>query len=200
VTPITRADGKSSRWHVRVDRSARAIEIAPCAYVFVHAVHAGLVLLDPTVWRAVKELIRGCYFQRGFADRGLLLSTCLCFPALVSGGGILLQAVLNRALGLHGVSDHFLRPTLSMLFLDLWIGPTVRKCLSNGYTATIAGKNAGLRVRVERGLREDFAEIYSARDRPAPRVIRELMRRYMSRDESSLQQNPKPPVRRGPSR
>jgi|GEM_PF-3149019 len=48
----------------------------------------------------------------------------------------------------------------------------------------MAGKDAGLRIRVERGLRDDFLKICRAQDRPAAQVIREFMRRYVSENEA----------------
>ena len=42
-------------------------------------------------------------------------------------------------------------------------------------------KDVGLRVRVERELRDDFLEACRAHDRPAAQVIREFMRDYVVR-------------------
>jgi len=44
----------------------------------------------------------------------------------------------------------------------------------------MATKDVGLRVRVERGLRDDFLEACRLLDRPAAQVIREFMRSYVA--------------------
>lgn len=59
----------------------------------------------------------------------------------------------------------------------------LHKCVSIGYTSTMAMKDSGLRIRVDRDLRERFLEICRAQDKPAAQVIREFMRRYI--DENS---------------
>jgi hypothetical protein len=48
----------------------------------------------------------------------------------------------------------------------------------------MAAKDSGLRIRVERALREAFLEACRAQDRPAAQVIREFMRRYVARNPS----------------
>ncbi len=49
------------------------------------------------------------------------------------------------------------------------------------------GKDVGLRIRVERSLRDQFLEICRLQDKPAAQVLREFMRNYVanngSRDE-----------------
>lgn len=40
-------------------------------------------------------------------------------------------------------------------------------------------KDAGMRIRVERELRDEFLKICRAQDRPAAQVIREFMREYI---------------------
>jgi hypothetical protein len=57
---------------------------------------------------------------------------------------------------------------------------TLSICVSIGYTAVMATKDVGLRVRVERGLRDDFLEACRLLDRPAAQVIREFMRSYVA--------------------
>jgi len=48
-------------------------------------------------------------------------------------------------------------------------------------TGTLAlMKDSGLRIRIERDLREKFLEICKEQDRPAAQVIREFMRAYIS--------------------
>ncbi|MBK5912649.1 hypothetical protein CCR85_14275 [Rhodothalassium salexigens] len=41
-------------------------------------------------------------------------------------------------------------------------------------------KNSGLRIRIERDLRDRFVEICRQQDRPAAQVIREFMRQYIA--------------------
>jgi len=44
-------------------------------------------------------------------------------------------------------------------------------------------KDSGLRIRVERTLRDRFLEACRAQDKPAAQVIREFMRAYVDRHE-----------------
>lgn len=46
-------------------------------------------------------------------------------------------------------------------------------------------KDSGLRIRIERELREKFLEICKEEDRPAAQVIREFMRAYIAKHEKS---------------
>jgi hypothetical protein len=48
--------------------------------------------------------------------------------------------------------------------------------------ALMSGKDSGLRIRVEKTLRDEFLEICHAQDRPASQVIREFMRDYIARN------------------
>lgn len=48
-------------------------------------------------------------------------------------------------------------------------------------------KDAGLRIRVERELREEFLEVCRAQDRPAAQVVRDFMRRYIAEHRSQSQ-------------
>ncbi len=48
-------------------------------------------------------------------------------------------------------------------------------------------KDAGLRIRVERELRDEFLEACRRRDRPAAQVLREFMRWYVSEDKAGGQ-------------
>ncbi len=41
-------------------------------------------------------------------------------------------------------------------------------------------KNSGLRIRIERELRQKFLEVCREQDRPAAQVIREFMREYIA--------------------
>jgi len=56
------------------------------------------------------------------------------------------------------------------------------KCVSTGYTRQM--KDSGLRIRVERALRERFLEICRQQDRPAAQVLREFMRTYIAEREA----------------
>jgi hypothetical protein len=53
-------------------------------------------------------------------------------------------------------------------------------CVSIGYTPHMAAKDSGLRIRVERPLREAFLEACRTEDKPAAQVIREFMRDYIA--------------------
>lgn len=53
------------------------------------------------------------------------------------------------------------------------------KCVSVGYTVR-AMKDVGLRIRVQRELREQFLEACRAQDKPAAQVLREFMREYVA--------------------
>lgn len=52
-------------------------------------------------------------------------------------------------------------------------------CASVGYTSPMKPKDAGLRIRVERSLRDEFRAACNAQDRPAAQVIREFMRSFV---------------------
>jgi hypothetical protein len=48
----------------------------------------------------------------------------------------------------------------------------------------MATKDVGLRIRIERGLRDDFQEACRLLDRPAAQVIREFMRSYVGQHDA----------------
>jgi len=48
-------------------------------------------------------------------------------------------------------------------------------------------KDAGLRLRVERDLREDFVETCRAEGKAAAQVLREYMREYVARNRVAAQ-------------
>ena len=50
----------------------------------------------------------------------------------------------------------------------------VARCVSGGYTSCV--KDSGLRIRIERELREKFLATCRKQDRPAARVLREFTR------------------------
>ncbi|MEW8073653.1 MAG: hypothetical protein AB2826_24855 [Candidatus Thiodiazotropha sp.] len=47
-------------------------------------------------------------------------------------------------------------------------------------------KDAGLRIRVQRDLREQFLEACRAQDKPAAQVLREFMRDYVAQHLATL--------------
>lgn len=47
-------------------------------------------------------------------------------------------------------------------------------------------KNSGLRIRIERELRDKFLTLCRRQDRPAAQVIREFMRDYIDKHESEF--------------
>ena len=49
-------------------------------------------------------------------------------------------------------------------------------------------KDSGLRIRVEKELREKFLDICREQDKPAAQVIREFMRQYIEEREHSEKQ------------
>ena len=51
-------------------------------------------------------------------------------------------------------------------------------------TVTLSGmKDSGLRIRVERELREKFLALCREQDKPAAQVIREFMRLYIAEND-----------------
>lgn len=54
-------------------------------------------------------------------------------------------------------------------------------------------KDAGLRIRVERDLRDEFLEACRLQDRPAAQVLREFMRRYVAEHKVASQPSLFPP-------
>lgn len=52
-------------------------------------------------------------------------------------------------------------------------------------------KDSGLRIRVERELREKFIELCRAQDRPAAQVLREFMRAYVAEADADAPDAPK---------
>jgi Ribbon-helix-helix protein len=49
----------------------------------------------------------------------------------------------------------------------------------------MSGKTSGLRIRVEKALRDEFLDACHARDLPAAQVIREFMRDYVARNDAA---------------
>ncbi len=52
--------------------------------------------------------------------------------------------------------------------------------VSIGYAGAMS-KDSGMRIRIERGLRDRFIEICREQDKPAAQVLREFMRDYVGR-------------------
>lgn len=46
-------------------------------------------------------------------------------------------------------------------------------------------KDSGMRIRIERGLRDRFIEICRKQDKPAAQVIREFMRGFIAEHEQA---------------
>ena len=62
-------------------------------------------------------------------------------------------------------------------------------------------KDAGLRIRVQRDLREQFLKVCRAQDKPAAQVLREFMREYVAEHQSTHTTiEPSPKLRRGSAR
>ena len=53
-------------------------------------------------------------------------------------------------------------------------------------TLPLMNKDTGMRIRVERELREEFLDICRAEDRPAAQVLREFMRNYVQKHRAAL--------------
>ena len=50
-------------------------------------------------------------------------------------------------------------------------------------------KDAGLRLRVERELRDEFVEVCRGEGRPAAQVLRDFMRGYVARNRAMAQRD-----------
>lgn len=46
-------------------------------------------------------------------------------------------------------------------------------------------KDVGLRIRIQRDLREQFLEVCREQDKPAAQVVREFMRQYVRKYENA---------------
>lgn len=55
----------------------------------------------------------------------------------------------------------------------------VVNCVSIGYTFVMEKKDAGLRIRIERDLREEFVEACQNDGKSAAQVLREFIRDYV---------------------
>lgn len=68
--------------------------------------------------------------------------------------------------------------------------------VSIGYTSRM-NKDTGLRIRVQRELRDQFLSTCKAQDKPAAQVIREFMRAYVSAHEVTPDSQEKENNRKG---
>jgi hypothetical protein len=75
-------------------------------------------------------------------------------------------------------------------------------CVSEGYTERMAlrTKDAGLRLRVERELRDEFVEVCRAQGQPAAQVLRDFMRQHVAKTRSVAQQDLFPTIPLGTER
>ena len=51
-------------------------------------------------------------------------------------------------------------------------------------------KDTGLRIRVQRDLRDRFVHVCQAQDKPAAQVLREFMRTYVDKHQTLLEDAP----------
>jgi len=56
-----------------------------------------------------------------------------------------------------------------------------------GTLAPMATKNVGLRIRIDRSLRDEFLEVCRAQDKPAAQVLREFMRQHVAEHRADEQ-------------
>ena len=61
----------------------------------------------------------------------------------------------------------------------------------------MTAKDAGLRIRVERSLRERFVRACRSEDKPAAQVIREFMRSYVEGRQSVRPPRERPIIKKG---
>lgn len=59
----------------------------------------------------------------------------------------------------------------------------------SGIVATMSSKDAGIRVRVEKDLREAFVEACRGQGLGASSVLRDFMQRFAERNRNGLQEN-----------
>jgi hypothetical protein len=60
-------------------------------------------------------------------------------------------------------------------------------------------KDVGLRIRVQRELREQFVEACRAEDKPAAQVLRDFMRDFVAAHNAVVDRGPKLPTAKKPS-
>ena len=59
------------------------------------------------------------------------------------------------------------------------------------HSTAMGVKDAGVRIRVEKGLRNRFLETCRRQDKPAAQVLREFMRGYVAEHEKELTPAPR---------
>lgn len=70
-------------------------------------------------------------------------------------------------------------------------------CVSVGDTLAYMGvKDAGVRIRVEKRLRDQFLETCRRQDKPAAQVLRHFMREYVVEHDAEVKQDEVNPSRR----
>ncbi len=57
-------------------------------------------------------------------------------------------------------------------------------------------KDVGLRIRIQKELREQFLEVCRAQDKPAAQVLREFMREYLQENDASEEESKAPKMER----
>jgi hypothetical protein len=67
----------------------------------------------------------------------------------------------------------------------------IHKCVSRGYTSRVPLrlKDAGMRLRVEREIRQEFVEACRDDGKTAAQVLREYMRDYIARSKAGAQRD-----------
>ena len=59
------------------------------------------------------------------------------------------------------------------------------------HSARMGVKDAGVRIRVEKGLRDQFLDTCRRQDRPAAQVIRQFMREYVAAHGDGVESRPR---------
>lgn len=62
----------------------------------------------------------------------------------------------------------------------LWI----HKCVSKCYGSKMSTKDSGMRIRVEKDLREAFVQACRSQNRPAAEVLRDFMRSFTEKQSA----------------
>lgn len=63
---------------------------------------------------------------------------------------------------------------------------TVAKRVSIGYTDGMSDKDSGLRIRLDRALRDQFLQVCRAQHQPAAQVLRQFMREYVAENGNGI--------------
>jgi Ribbon-helix-helix protein len=54
----------------------------------------------------------------------------------------------------------------------------------------MSGKDSGLRIRIERPLRDEFLRVCRSQDKPASQVLRQFMRDYVTQNTANRTEAP----------